>query len=306
MKLKEKIKANQAGVILYGLTPPSLDTPPSKIEQIAALQLQRLENSHFDGLVIYDLQDEKERNKDKRTFDFRDTLEPLEYYKKYLKQKYNAVIYKAVSKYQKEELRQFFTQNNEIISVFVGASSKNDTPKTNLKQAYEIKNQSAPNIALGGICIPERHMSKKDEHQRVLNKINEGCEFFISQAVCNVENAKIFLSDYARACEEIGGKKVPIIFTFTPCGDAKTMSFMRWLGIDVPRSFEQRLLHSSNPLEMSLKTSLDSFEELFLFGRGLGISVGANVESISRKRVEIEASISLLDQISSYVEQNLK
>lgn len=304
MKLKEKIKANQAGVILYGLTPPSLDTPPSKIEQIATLQLQRLENSHFDGLVIYDLQDEKERNKDKRTFDFRDTLEPLEYYKKYLKQKHNAVIYKAVSKYNEEELEQFFTQNNEIISVFVGASSKNDTPKTNLNDAYKLKEKFS--ITLGGICIPERHMSKKDEQLRVLNKINKGCEFFISQAVCNVNNAKIFLSDYARVCEEIGGKKVPIIFTFTPCGDAKTMSFMRWLGIDVPRSFEQRLLHSSNPLEMSLKTSLESFEELFLFGRELGISVGANVESISRKRVEIEASISLLDQISSCAEKNLK
>lgn len=304
MKLKEKIKANQAGVILYGLTPPSLDTPPNKIEQIATLQLQRLENSHFDGLVIYDLQDEKERNKDKRTFDFRDTLEPLEYYKKYLKQKHNAVIYKAVSKYNEKELEQFFTQNDEIISVFVGASSKNDTPKTNLNDAYKLKEKFS--ITLGGICIPERHMSKKDEQLRVLNKINKGCEFFISQAVCNVNNAKIFLSDYARACEEIGGKKVPIIFTFTPCGDAKTMSFMRWLGIDVPRSFEQRLLHSSNPLEMSLKTSLESFEELFLFGRELGISVGANVESISRKRVEIEASISLLDQISSCAEKNLK
>lgn len=303
MNLKEKIKQNSPAILLYGFTPPSIDTDSKKVEQIAATQLLRLANSRLDGLVIYDLQDEKERNKDKRTFDFKDTLEPLNYYKKFFVDKYQAVIYKAVSKYAPEALADFLGQNNEIISVFVGASSKNDTPKTYLNEAYELKAKNAPNIVLGGICIPERHISKGDEHLRVGQKISAGCEFFITQAVYNINNAKHFLSDYAKLCASNETKKVPIIFTFTPCGDAKTLSFMRWLGIDVPKYFEGRLMHSSNPVEMSIKTSFDMFCELYHYGKELGISVGANVESISRKKIEIEASIALLDTISDFIKK---
>lgn len=303
MKLKEKIKQNSPAILLYGFTPPSIDTDSKKVEQIAATQLLRLANSRLDGLVIYDLQDEKERNKNKRTFDFKDTLEPLNYYKKFFVGKYQAVIYKAVSKYAPETLADFLGQNNEIISVFVGASSKNDTPKTQLNDAYKLKAKNAPNIVLGGICIPERHISKGDEHLRVGQKISAGCEFFITQAVYNINNAKHFLSDYAKLCASNDTKKVPIIFTFTPCGDAKTLSFMRWLGIDVPKYFEQRLMHSSNPVEMSVKTSFDMFCELYHYGKELGISVGANVESISRKKIEIEASIALLNTISDFIKK---
>lgn len=303
MKLKEKIKQNSPAILLYGFTPPSIDTDSKKVEQIAATQLLRLANSRLDGLVIYDLQDEKERNKNKRTFDFKDTLEPLNYYKKFFVGKYQAVIYKAVSKYAPEALADFLGQNNEIISVFVGASSKNDTPKTQLNDAYKLKAKNAPNIVLGGICIPERHISKGDEHLRVEQKILAGCEFFITQAVYNINNAKHFLSDYAKLCASNETKKVPIIFTFTPCGDAKTLSFMRWLGIDVPKYFEGRLMHSSNPVEMSVKTSFDMFCELYHYGKELGISVGANVESISRKKIEIEASIALLNTISDFIKK---
>lgn len=303
MKLKEKIKQNSPAILLYGFTPPSIDTDSKKVEQIAATQLLRLANSRLDGLVIYDLQDEKERNKDKRTFDFKDTLEPLNYYKKFFVGKYQAVIYKAVSKYAPETLADFLGQNNEIISVFVGASSKNDTPKTQLNDAYKLKAKNAPNIVLGGICIPERHISKGDEHLRVGQKISAGCEFFITQAVYNINNAKHFLSDYAKLCASNDTKKVPIIFTFTPCGDAKTLSFMRWLGIDVPKYFEQRLMHSSNPVEMSVKTSFDMFCELYHYGKELGLSIGANVESISRKKIEIEASIALLNTISDFIKK---
>ena len=301
MTLKEKIKANKAGIVLYGLTPPSVETSEQKAKEVANTQLLRLENCLLDALVIYDLQDEKERNKDKRTFPFKDTLEPLKYHKNYLKQAKDAIIYKAVSKYNNDELKEFLQANSDIISVFVGASSTNDRPKTTLNEAYEIKEKFAKNITLGGICIPERHASKKNEHEKMVHKVGQGCEFFISQAVCNLENAKELISAYAKISAQNNTTKVPIIFTFTPCGDAKTLSFMRWLGIDVPLQFEQRLLHSSNPLEMSIRTSLDGFAELYDFGLENGVSVGANIESISRKKVEIEASISLLNQINDFL-----
>ena len=299
--LRQKIKANSAGIILYGLTPPRIGTDFSKCEQIAKTQLERLKNSGIDGLVIYDLQDESNRYQNERTFAFKDTIPPEIYHKNYLKNAYNAVIYKAVSKYNSNDLKEFLQNNNDLISVFVGVSSKKDIPKTKLSDAYKIKAQVAPNIILGGICIPERHIKKGDEDERVAHKIAQGCEFFITQAVYNPKNAIKFLDDYSYLCAYENVPRVPIIFTFTPCGDLATLSFMRWLGIDVPLSFQAALNASSNPLEMSIQTSLQSFKLLYDTGKKLGLSVGANIESISAKKSEIDASIRLLALIKNQV-----
>ena len=68
--LKQKIKTNQAGILLYGLTPPKFGTDEQTALNLAQKQLSRLQNSEIDGLVIYDLQDESNRNLTKRTFEF--------------------------------------------------------------------------------------------------------------------------------------------------------------------------------------------------------------------------------------------
>lgn len=298
--LKQKIKTNQAGILLYGLTPPKFGTDEQTALNLAQKQLSRLQNSEIDGLVIYDLQDESNRNLTKRTFEFEGTILPEIYWRDFLKSSYEAVIYKAVGKYTDTKFRQFLEQNSEILSVFVGSPSKFDTPKLTLNEAYKIKKEYGKNIVLGGICIPERHIKKGDEDFRVANKIARGCEFFITQAVYNPQNAKQFLDDYSN----LNIKKVPIIFTFTPCGDKKTLEFMRWLGIDVPKYFEDKLFSSQNPLESSVNLSLDMFEFLYKYGIAKGISVGANIESISTKKVEIEASIELLNGIRKIIKQN--
>lgn len=298
--LKTKIKQNKAGILLYGLTPPKTNLSHEVALDLAKKQLLRLENSGIDGLVIYDLQDESNRTSQKRTFEFQGTILPEIYWKNYLNLTYPAIIYKATGKYTKDEFSEFLKQNNDILSVFVGVGSQFDTPKTTLNEAYEIKKEQGKNIVLGGICIPERHIKKGDEDLRVAQKIAKGCEFFITQAVYNPQNAKQFLDDYSN----LSTKKVPIIFTFTPCGDKKTLEFMRWLGIDVPEYFENKLFSSQDPLQSSVKLSLDMFEFLYKYGHAKGISVGANIESISTKKVEIQASIMLLDGIKKIIKQN--
>lgn len=299
--LKNKIKNNSAGILLYGLTPPKLNLSEGDINLIAKKQLERLENTQIDGLVIYDLQDESNRNSKERTFEYLETIKPEKYWKNYLNKKYPAVIYKAVGNYDFDDFDDFLQGcDHEFLSVFVGTGSKNDSPKISLNDAYKLKKDKARNIILGGICIPERHVKKGDEDLRVANKTIKGCEFFITQAVYSLENAKQFLDDYAN----LNIKKVPIIFTFTPCGSLKTLEFMRWLGIEVPKRFEERLFKSGNPLENSIELSLDIFKFLYKYGTAKGISIGANIESISTKKVEIDASIDLLHRIKSIITLN--
>ncbi|HMA63794.1 MAG TPA: hypothetical protein VKO63_01305, partial [Chitinispirillaceae bacterium] len=82
--LQEKINQSQSGILLYGITPPKLDTPDDKIAEIAAKQLDRLRNLPIDALVLYDIQDEAGRTNVVRPFPFIATIDPLLYREKYL------------------------------------------------------------------------------------------------------------------------------------------------------------------------------------------------------------------------------
>lgn len=297
--LYEKIKKNERGILLYGFTPPKETLSEDEICHLAFIQNNRISSINPDGIVIYDLQDESDRTDAKRTFEFIKTIDPEIYYDKFLKSQIPAVIYRAVGKYTKDEFNKILQKNRskDILSVFVGASSTKQSINLKLSEAYRVKKEIAPKLTLGGICIPERHAIKQNEHLKVASKISNGCEFFITQAVYNVENAKNFIDDYAN----LQVKKVPIIFTFTPCGSLATLEFMKWLGISVLPFLENRLKNSVDILESSVSLSIEMFEFLYKYSHAKGVSIGANVESISTRKVEIEASLRLLNEIKKIV-----
>ena len=289
-------KLKNGSVLLYGITPPKLGTNDEKVSQIAEKLKARVPKELVDGFVIYDLQDESSRNSDDRIFEFFETIAPEFYHQKYLSE-YDAIIYKVVNKSSKDEFSKFIQNVNSPV-VLVGSSSSKERVKFSLKDAYKIKNEFAPNLSMGGICIPERHNTKKNENFRVARKSIDGCEFFITQAVYDLESAKNFIDDYAKM--EVDKKK--IIFTLTPCGSSKMLNFMKWLGIYVGSEIEKTLLSSENMLEKSVNLNLEMFKFLQIYSKNKGIEIGVNVESISKKKVEIEASVELLKK----VRQNLK
>jgi isopropylmalate/homocitrate/citramalate synthase len=77
----------------------------------------------------------------------------------------------------------------------------------------------------------------------------------------------------------------------------KTLDFLRWLGVDVPRWIENDLKHASDPLEASYQQALTTATELMAYCRALGVPFGINVESVSIRRVEIEAAVQLAQEL---------
>ncbi|GAB1267651.1 hypothetical protein NBRC116493_09040 [Aurantivibrio infirmus] len=302
--LLEKIKNKESGIVLYGIVPPKKGTDDEKIKDIAARQIQRLEGLDIDGLILYDIQDETSRTKEERPFPFMETLDSSLYARKFLSDlKVPKVIYRSVGKYSKSGLSNFLSDlkvNNDL-SVFVGASSKSQDVTMSMGEAYQLKAKINDDIILGGVTIPERHMLKYDEHLRVFNKINQGCSFFVSQGVYDVNASKNFLSDYCYYGIENDIPLAPIIFTLTPCGSLKTLQFMKWLGISIPRWLENELLHSADILEQSINFSEQSWRELKEFADGKGIPIGCNIESVAVRKVEVEASIELLKRVGDNV-----
>jgi 5,10-methylenetetrahydrofolate reductase len=189
------------------------------------------------------------------------------------------------------------------ISVLVGAPSRVSQAGLPLLDAYALVRQRAPSLLLGGIAIAERHARKLDEHERILAKTERGCRFFVTQAVYDVTSTKSLLSDYAIAVREKSGVPLPIILTFSPCGSVKTLSFMKWLGVAFPRWLENELLLSRDPLAKSLELCERIFIEVWDFAREMGIPLGINVESVSIRKTEIEASVELLQRLRRHIER---
>jgi hypothetical protein len=77
----------------------------------------------------------------------------------------------------------------------------------------------------------------------------------------------------------------------------KTLRFLRWLGVDVPCWIENDLRHADDTLDASLEQAEATALELISFCRRLGVPFGINVESVSIRRVEIEASVRLAERL---------
>lgn len=298
--LVDKIKNKESGIVLYGITPPKKGTPLDKVEEISSRQIERLKELNIDGLILYDIQDEKSRTPVERPFPFMETLDSFSYSRDFLSAlPVPKVIYRSVGKYSKAELSQFIeeaTTHNDL-TVFVGAASKSQDVTLSMKDAYELKQQVDQDLLLGGVTIPERHEAKGDEHTRVFNKIAQGCSFFVSQGVYDVNASKNFLSDYYHYGRENNTPLVPILFTLTPCGSVKTLEFMKWLGISMPRWLENDLKHTSDILQKSVDVSEQNWLELKAFADEKNIPIGCNIESVAIRKVEVDASIDLLKRI---------
>lgn len=295
---KEKIRNREAGIITYGITPPRKSNTPEKLLEITQRHLERIRSIAIDALVLYDIQDESARKSD-RPFPYIETVDPAEYSDQYLQNLgVPQIIYRCVGKYSPEALSAWIkkAEAEERCTVFVGASSSRQQTSMSLQSAYDLVKGSRE-LLLGGVTLPERHITKRDEHLRVVDKCARGCSFFISQVTYNVQAAKDFLSDYYYYCRDHQLDMAPVLFTLTPCGSLQTLEFMKWLGVSLPRWLENDLLHSEDILEKSLSLSREVFSDILAYAREREIPIGCNIESVSLKKVEIDAAIRLLNDI---------
>jgi hypothetical protein len=230
VELQRRIVDRTGEFLLFAVTPPRLTTGPEQSRQIAEVTLERLRPVGVDGLVLYDIDDESDRNPDERPFPFLPTMDPAEYLARDLAGlDVPAIIYRAVSKYADDDLRSWLRDQApaRALSVFVGASSREKAVATSLFRAYELRTEVRPDLLLGGVAIPERHARAGKEHLRLLAKQAAGCSFFVTQIVYDVNAAKDLVSDYRYECAAHNVNPVPIVFTFSVCGSVKTLEFLQ-------------------------------------------------------------------------------
>lgn len=281
----------------YGITPPKITCTEEKRRTIAEAQSLRIAALPIDALVVYDLQDESSRTDAVRPFPFLRAIDPLDYALEYLQAvPQKKIVYRSVSGLDSAGLRAWLKRLHESggAAVFVGAPSQSQQVSLGLGEAYRIRSSEGPKVPLGGVLIAERHQGNAQEHERVLRKIGHGCSFFVTQAAYSVTASKNVLSDLYYRAHETSEVIPPILVTLSPCGSQKTLDFMDWLGVSVPRWLQNELVHAKDILQKSVDLSLAGFEEIHAFATEKGIPLGCNVESVSLAKDEIDASVEMV------------
>ncbi|MFD0591620.1 5,10-methylenetetrahydrofolate reductase [Catellatospora coxensis] len=230
-------------MLLLGITPPRSSVSAEQAAQIAEVTLARLATVDLDGLILYDIDDESDRNPQERPFPYLPTMDPVSFHRDHLGGwERPAVIYRCVGKYTEPELADWLGEvdTDRVLSVFVGASSRDKGVRTGLTQAYTLRDRVRADLPLGAVAITERYTRSGDEHLRMLTKQDRGASFFITQVVYDVDATKSMLSDYFYTCAAKGVAPRPVIFTLSVCGSLKTLSFLHWLGVDVPAGWRTR------------------------------------------------------------------
>lgn len=298
---QQLLRRTRQGALVYGMTPPRLATTPERADEIAEATLRRLGTAALDGLIVYDVDAEADRSPDPRPFPFMPMMDPADFVGQHLAGWTGpVVVYRAVGKYSKAELRRWLRQadDDRVLTVLVGAASRDQVVRTRLSEAYGLVRELDRHPVMGGVCIAERHVGSGQEHRRMLGKQAQGCEFFVSQVCYDLDQIRDLLSDYLYTCRDEGRATRPVILTLAPCGSPKTLEFMKWLGIAVPRWLRTEIIRSPDPLTLTYDQCLSNARALIDFCRRHGLAFGINIESLTNRRVEIEASVELAREIS--------
>src|SRR3954469_12796636 len=136
--LQRRIVSRQGAFLLFALTPPRLSSSAEQAQELADVTLERLEPLGLDGLILYDIDDESDRNPDERPFPYLPTMDPAEFHAEHLGAwERPVVIYRCVGKYAEDDLRDWLGEADpaQVLGVFVGASSGSKAVRTNLRRA---------------------------------------------------------------------------------------------------------------------------------------------------------------------------
>jgi hypothetical protein len=303
-----KIKRRESGVLLYGITPPKAQTANDKINEIAERTLNSLCSLDIDALVVYDVQDESARTTEERPFPFASALDPFEYSSRYLHRlSIPKIIYRPAGNFTKQELSHWLQglKAHGCYPLFVGLPAPDYVVKTSLPEAYTIwREEHEAHSVIGAVTIPERHAVLKDEEVRILDKMNSGVSYFITQCIFNVGYTKQILEDLVVACLKRKQELPTIIFTLTICGSVKTLDFMEWLGIHIPDDIKEELKMSAKPVVRSAEIAITIARDLIQYCQERSIPFGFNIESVATRKEEVDASLELLNTVRELLHVN--
>ena len=308
--LAAKLASREGLVRLYGTTPPRADASEQAIDDAALKLSARLAPLPLDGVVVYDIQDESGRTATARPFAFSGTVDPRDYGRLLTRLSgRSTVTYKCVGELDEAGWLAWLDASSRgygagALSI-VGRPTSGVRYPLALSRAIGLAAAHAAGFIVGGVVIAERHSVHRSESARMLAKSMEGCSYFISQTVYHAQATERLLKDYLRDCRGAGIAPRRVVLTFAPCGHEKTMAFLKWLGVRVPVETERAILEAAKPITKSIEICRDNLRRILAHDYFDEIPLGINVESVSIRRDEIDASVELFHALAEVLAERV-
>ena len=293
--LKDVLLESARPVFLFGSTPPKEGTSIDEGKETCKKFAMRSAVLATDGFIVYDIQDEGKRTTLDRPFPFRKTMDPALYASFFpsISGK-DCIVYKHVSESETKDYDNWLDNAcgnlHHTCFTLVGAASSSEQHKSIGILGAATRTNLRQNVAFGCVCIPERHMIKKNEDVNMFSKATLGAQWFITQGIFDAEHAIKTINDYSKLCRDKNVVPKKVILTFAPCGRQKTMTFIKWLGMHVPESVEKSILESTDPVHTSITILNDILKKILEHTGGSGVPLGLNVESLSIFKEEINGA----------------
>jgi hypothetical protein len=297
-------------VFLLGEVPPGEGTAPGKVLEICTKFSNRSQALASDGFIVYDIQDEPGRSSDSipRPFPFRRLMDSSPYAALLARTSgKQCLVYKCVADESFDEwITTAHTQHGISAINVVGRVSSEGTFQGPTISDAMTKVANTPQLKFGCVCIGERHTleaaqargkSYPTEHLNMVRKQKAGADWFVSQAVYDVEPTIQLLKDYASLCRQHGVTPRKVILTFAPVSRTKTISFIKWLGVKVPEEIEKSILEHERPIDKSIDILCEHLKTILRECSGLGVPLGINCESVSIFKAEIDGTHELFRRL---------
>ncbi len=294
----------QERAVIYTLVPPPLNSSADEIQRRIQPIKELRKNLLLDAINIPEVRDEK---RNPRTRPFEPKLAPRDFAqiaKRELRDEaLQFIIDRGVAHahwaHQKRWLENSIKNFGVRTLVLVGRdSSKGRYAGPSVERvALEIQREfSNEDLLIGGITIPAR----QNEPERLLQKSQNGIEFFISQVLFEAEPVTRLLAQYKRICDDAEMRPKRIFLSFAPVTSASDLKFFRWWDVNVPESIELKLLRDpASIFENSLAYAEEILLKILSFSEQMkiGVPLGINIEHVSAKN--LNASIELAKSLIS-------
>ena len=298
MRIKDKIKRPRRPVVAYEILPPR--EKDGTLNSYAASISSLLSQTHIDAINIPEVRDEVARGE--RPVKNQLRAEPREFGR--LLQDIvgvEAIVNRVVVHQKlKDELKWFEETNKkyEIENIItVGGESRSiDYPGPSVYEALTaIKKNQNINLLCGGISIP----SREKESLKLIEKSENGSEFFTTQVLYDSSKIIKMISHYQKRCDD--NKTFPrrLLLSFAPVSSEKNIKFLKWLGVEIPSETEKLLIEDlSKMTEKSMEIAVNVLQQTLnhLNENDIIVPIGLNVEHIMS--YNFQASIEMLQELS--------
>ena len=298
MRIKDKIKRPRRPVVAYEILPPR--EKDGTLNSYAANISSLLSQTHIDAINIPEVRDEVARGERPVRNQLR--AEPREFGR--LLQDIvgvEAIVNRVVVHQKlKDELKWLEETNKkyEIENLItVGGESRSiDYPGPSVNEALAaIKKNENINLLCGGISIP----SREKESLRLIEKSENGSEFFTTQVLYDSSKIIKMISHYQKRCDEKKTFPRRLLLSFAPVSSEKNIKFLKWLGVEIPAETEKSLIEDLSIMtDKSMEITVNVLKEILnhLNENDIIVPIGLNVEHIMS--YNFQASIEMLQELS--------